>query len=302
MLSPSHYYCKSLPFSISPCISPSIPSYIPLYIASSIPLSIPPSIPPPIPPSILPTYSSLYPFFYSSLNTSLYLSLYHSLYPSLYLSLFPYLYTFRYPSLYRFLYPSLYYECKFREFSKNLKKTWEILNELMVGNSGPKTISKIKANGMVIDKPKAIANEFNNFFASAGQNVSESVLPIDVPPESFIPILETPVFDLGNTGPIHLSDILKSFPNKSSLDADGISLKILKFVAIEISSPLAHIFNLSLDNGIFPARLKIAEQFQFLKVVTRRSVTTIALSRSLLPFRKYLKKWLLQTDLSLTNK
>ncbi len=77
-----------------------------------------------------------------------------------------------------------------------------------------------------------------------------------MPPESFIPTLETPVFDIGNTGPMHLSDILKSFPNKSSLDADGISLRLLKFVAIEISSPLAHIFNLSLDNGIFPARLK----------------------------------------------
>jgi Notch-like protein len=55
---------------------------------------------------------------------------------------------------------------------------------------------------------------------------------------------------------VHLSDVLKFFPNKSSLDADGISLKLLKYVAIEVSTPLAHIFNLSLENGIFPARLK----------------------------------------------
>ena len=41
-----------------------------------------------------------------------------------------------------------------------------------------------------------------------------------------------------------------------STDIDGISMKLLKAVQLEISTPLVHIFNLSLKNGIFPSALK----------------------------------------------
>ena len=47
-------------------------------------------------------------------------------------------------------------------------------------------------------------------------------------------------------------DIIKSFDSKASPDIDGISLKLIKFIAYEISRPIAHIFNLSLEKGIFP--------------------------------------------------
>jgi hypothetical protein len=40
------------------------------------------------------------------------------------------------------------------------------------------------------------------------------------------------------------------------LDINGISLKLLKFINTAISIPLAHIFNLSFVNGIFPRKLK----------------------------------------------
>ena len=35
-------------------------------------------------------------------------------------------------------------------------------------------------------------------------------------------------------------------------------MKLLKTVAIEISTPLSHLFNLSLKNAIFPAQLKLS--------------------------------------------
>ena len=77
-------------------------------------------------------------------------------------------------------------------------------------------------------------------------------------PEDYIPDFNPnkPKFSLDNTGPIHVCDIIKTFDNKSSCDLDGLCLKILKKIAINISVPLAHIFNLSLDKGIFPPNLK----------------------------------------------
>ena len=54
------------------------------------------------------------------------------------------------------------------------------------------------------------------------------------------------------------TDIIKAFEPKKSLDLDGISMELIKFVAHEISTgtPLAHIFNLSIGSGKFPSALK----------------------------------------------
>jgi len=41
-----------------------------------------------------------------------------------------------------------------------------------------------------------------------------------------------------------------------TVDSDGLSTKLLKKIALEISGPLAHIFNLSLQQGVFPKSMK----------------------------------------------
>jgi hypothetical protein len=90
-------------------------------------------------------------------------------------------------------------------------------------------------------------------------SIAMCVPATDISPESFLPNLdtETPEFDLGNISPTHILDIIKSFQNKSSLDIDGISLKLLKFIGPTICTPLAHIFNLSFVSGIFPTKLNL---------------------------------------------
>jgi hypothetical protein len=113
------------------------------------------------------------------------------------------------------------------------------------------------ATDPVTTDPTAIADEFNSFFSQASKNISDSVPPTTSTPESYFPPSNIPSFELGNTGPIHISDLIKSFPNKTSVDIDGISLKLLKFIKIEISTPLAYIFYLSLTNGSFPSKLKL---------------------------------------------
>ncbi len=62
--------------------------------------------------------------------------------------------------------------------------------------------------------------------------------------------------DLNGTNPTHFYDIVKSLQPKSSLDIDGISTKLIKKIAIELSKPLSYIFNLSLTQGIFSSKLK----------------------------------------------
>ncbi len=155
----------------------------------------------------------------------------------------------------------LHYDSKFTQFAKNPKKVWEILNEITGSKSNVKTkdIPTINAKGTTYNSPPDIANEFNSFFVKAGQNISEKVPPTTRTPEWFLNPPPTPVpdFDIGSTSALHVSDIIKSFPNKSSLDIDGLSLKLSKFVRNEISTPLAHIIDLSFTTGVFPTKLKI---------------------------------------------
>ena len=62
--------------------------------------------------------------------------------------------------------------------------------------------------------------------------------------------------------PIHFQEILdltKELENKSSLDINDMSVKLLKMAIPKIVHVLEHIFNLSLSNGVFPTGLKISK-------------------------------------------
>ena len=154
----------------------------------------------------------------------------------------------------------LYLDSNFNKYQKCPKKTWDLLKETTFGEKPSQKINEILDNGETINDPKVMATKFNNFFSHIGTTISDSVTPIGKPPEEFVPNYpnDKPKFELDNTGPVHINDIIKSFDSKDSCDLDGMSLKLLKAIAVSISVPLAHIFNLSLDNGKFPDKLKLS--------------------------------------------
>jgi hypothetical protein len=59
-------------------------------------------------------------------------------------------------------------------------------------------------------------------------------------------------------GPVFVSDVIKFFAPKKSLDINGMSMHELKFVESAVCIPLAHIFNLSFSTGTFPSKLKVS--------------------------------------------
>ena len=151
----------------------------------------------------------------------------------------------------------LFYKEQLKNNSKNPRKIWELIKEVSTGKKSSHAIEKLKINDKSVNDKQEIAEHFNKFFAKVGQEISESVSPIDKNPADYINVNpNTPNLALGNTGPVHVTDFIKAFEPKKSLDLDGLSMQLLKFISVEISTPLAHIFNLSLDNGIFPEALK----------------------------------------------
>jgi hypothetical protein len=150
-----------------------------------------------------------------------------------------------------------YYRDNLMKNVKNSKRTWDLLKEAANLNKSTANVDKIEKNGLLISDPIEIANEFNDFFTNIGVEIAKSVKTTVKKAEEYMPILhDVQDLDLGSTNQVHICDIIKSLKSKGSCDIDGISTKLLKNLATELSWPLAHIFRLSLQSGIFPSKLK----------------------------------------------
>jgi hypothetical protein len=69
-------------------------------------------------------------------------------------------------------------------------------------------IDKLTVNNIEITEPVKIANEFNSFFSEAGVNIANSVNPTDTAPESFLGNSTAPEFQLGQTSPAEIVNII----------------------------------------------------------------------------------------------
>jgi len=160
----------------------------------------------------------------------------------------------------------LYFTSKLEENAKNPKKTWETLNEILGKQKNMDSVEKINIEGNPVSDPPSVANHFNQFFTTIGKHISESVLPVDKNPEDYIEYgRDIPDLNLQNTTPEHIQKIIKKMQPKVSLDAQGMSTKMIKLIGNEISSPLSHIFNLSLTSGVFPVKLKMCRVIPIFK-------------------------------------
>jgi hypothetical protein len=141
---------------------------------------------------------------------------------------------------------------KLNENSKDPRKTWEILKNLTGSHRIVEKVTELKIDNVVLSDPNIIAEEFNSFFSGAGKRVAESVRPTNCNPMDFFPDNEPPVEDLvfREMTQADLINIITNMESKSSVDINGINMKLIKHVKYQIAVPLLHIFNES-SNGNF---------------------------------------------------
>jgi hypothetical protein len=142
------------------------------------------------------------------------------------------------------------------KFKSKPKRIWETLNELN-GKKNNNKIKEVYSGNNLTSSDFEMAQSFNNHFSSVGTDILNSVDHSNVDPMSYMPNnLDIPIFSINNTGPCHVIDLVKVMQSKSSIDCNQISMKIIKFVIYEISVPLAHIFQRSIETGVFPTKFK----------------------------------------------
>ena len=152
-----------------------------------------------------------------------------------------------------------YFNERLNKYQNNVKKTWHVIKEV-IGNLKPvaHTLPKrIVINNVVINDKKTIAEHFNRYFVNVGPNLAASIPQTNKSFESFVSENEQ-VF---NEAPLTDDELLKAFASLKSNKSPGLDdifSNVIKFVVGALVRPIKHIFNLSLEKGIFPDNLKIA--------------------------------------------
>ena len=160
----------------------------------------------------------------------------------------------------------LYYIRKFENFKGNIKKTWELINELR-----GKTKANIKASfiidGQIVQDKRKISNEFNIFFSSIAQKLNTKVQSStllgnnssDTPRDQKF----TDYFDpkkrichsmfMSDCDCEEISKLISGLENNKASD---ISIIILKKCSELLLEHLSRFYNNFMYNGIFPEILK----------------------------------------------
>ena len=123
---------------------------------------------------------------------------------------------------------------------------------------------------MTSDK-KLISEKFNDFFVNIGPTLAKRIPIIDKSPLSYMQSSMTESIFLAPVTPTEIEKLVLTLKN-SATGWDEINAMLLKSMINDIRDPLCHICNMSLEEGIFPSQLKIAnvlplfkaeESFQF---------------------------------------
>ena len=140
-----------------------------------------------------------------------------------------------------------------------MKKTWDTIKQI-IGKT--KTFKNDIPKRMVIDgietfDQNKIAHGFNKYFTDIGPKLASSIPASSEVFKQFMNVSKTVLqeYALQDQELEEAFSILKSNKNPGF---DDISSSVVKFYANGTFNPLKHIFNLSLQTGIFPNGMKIA--------------------------------------------
>ena len=159
----------------------------------------------------------------------------------------------------------LHYEKKLHRVSKDPKKVWETLKEILNLKGSNKSVSKLEVGNKTFVEEVDIANSFNEYFASIGADSVRNIPPSDKSFSDFLPASNTDSMFISPLSSLEVIDILSAFKSKKSCDINGISASLLKRVRYQIATPLAHIINLSFESGIFPKSMKTSKTIPVFK-------------------------------------
>ena len=155
-----------------------------------------------------------------------------------------------------------YYHEYFNNNLKNMKKTWEGINNLINRKKKHKMITKLKCpnKNEFISNPKDIPDVLNKYFSTIGQKLASKL------PNShthFSHYLKTKnyssSFYFNPVTPVEVEFEIASLCVSKSVGLYSCPTRLLKCIKQQLSWPLAELMNSSILSGTFPSKLKHAK-------------------------------------------
>ena len=156
----------------------------------------------------------------------------------------------------------VYYSQKCVDFRSEMKKLWNVINE-MTGKTVNKhdIIDSLSIDHTIIKDSCKITNEFGEYFSTVGKSYAEKTPKPTKSCDDYINRIDVngKSLFLHPTNPTEIRKIIRNLKNKNSSGIDDISNVVIKRLIDSLVEPLSIIFNKSLEKGVFPDRMKIAE-------------------------------------------
>ena len=150
-----------------------------------------------------------------------------------------------------------YYNKKVKEAGHDTRKVWGIVNEVIDRKQCRHTNpASFILKGKSLTSKKEIANGFNNYFASIGEEMADSLPTVQGYEEYLRKTAER--FQLEPIEAVDVEEIMKQQQPKLSCGLDTINNRIVKTASSELAVPMSIIVNKSIAEGVVPSIYKIA--------------------------------------------
>ena len=151
-----------------------------------------------------------------------------------------------------------YYKCLLETNKNNLKKTWSIIRSV-INNCKPSKLNEsfLSTISVITDKNE-VSDKFNDYFVNVGKTLAAQIPKSGPSFHKYLPEANEECISLIPTDEREIRNIILDIRNCAP-GYDGISLKWIYPVIDTLVMPLTYITNLSLIEGIFPSKLKIAQ-------------------------------------------
>ena len=150
-----------------------------------------------------------------------------------------------------------YFRCSFERFKGNMKKSWNLLSNLMGRKKNKREIITLLDGTTELVDEGDVANKFADYFSTIGQNLDSNLQNSTVSPYQHVNRNSHSFYLF----PVTVDECQKiiSKLKLTSTDLNQTPVKIFKSVMHIVSDPIMKIINSSFRQGIFPKFLKIAK-------------------------------------------
>ena len=149
-----------------------------------------------------------------------------------------------------------FFETTVEENRFNPKNMWKQL-KLALPSSKSKLPNQIRTEHEILENPKQIADEFNRFFSTVAQKLTEN-LPVYEKEKYQRKVSDDTKFTIPPMNEQYVVKQIESMGNGKATGLDNISVRLLKIAKNAVSRHITHILNMSIQSGHVPSLMKAA--------------------------------------------